>query len=68
MGCMPSDSVLHSCTQTVPLDILEQEVFQVDPSAHEDEPEDLEVGISIQNLSKIFDVVSFLWSVHERER
>ena len=29
-----------------------------DPSAHEDEPKDLPVGISIQNLTKVYDEVS----------
>ena len=30
----------------------------VDQSAHEEEPKDLKVGISVQNLTKIYDSVS----------
>ena len=29
-----------------------------DPTAHEEEPRGLEVGISIQQLTKIYDIVS----------
>ena len=31
-----------------------------DPQSHEEEPTSLEAGIKIQNLSKIYDPVSFL--------
>ncbi len=30
----------------------------VDPTAHEEEPKDLEVGISIRDLTKIYESVS----------
>ncbi|CAI7993840.1 ATP-binding cassette sub-family A member 3, partial [Geodia barretti] len=42
-----------------------------DPSAHEDEPKDLPVGISINNLTKIYDenlLVKLLASHEEREK
>ena len=38
--------------------LIRNDAMEYDPSAHEEEPPDLEAGISIRNLTKIYNQVS----------
>ncbi len=46
--------------QKEPKTLLEEEEGSLDPTAFEEEPKDLEVGISVRNLTKIYESVSYL--------
>ena len=50
---------LYPSVQAEDLALGEAEGY--DPEAHEEEPESLSAGISIQNLTKVYDEVNFAW-------
>ena len=47
--------VWHSRFILLQAKVLEEYDAEFDPTAHEEEPGDLPVGISIQNLTKIYE-------------
>ena len=51
-------SLLHTYVQAMRL--IDGTKVDYDPTAHEDEPKALPVGISIQNLTKIYDEVNII--------
>ena len=61
------DIILHSCfAYQRPMGSVEECSGWHDPQAHEEEPRDLEAGIRIRNLTKIYDQVFYLNSISWR--